>query len=79
MKYEKEHEDMSKILITGGAGFVGSHLADRMIAEGHQVVIIDDLSNGHVEFVPKGCSTLYSDLADPSVLRFITQSKFDIV
>ncbi len=35
-----------KILITGGAGFVGSHLADRLIAEGHEITVIDDLSTG---------------------------------
>src|SRR4051794_2805134 len=35
-----------KILITGGAGFVGSHLADRLINEGHEITVIDDLSTG---------------------------------
>ena len=35
-----------KILITGGAGFVGSHLADKLIGEGHDITVIDDLSTG---------------------------------
>ena len=35
-----------KILITGGAGFVGSHLADKLINEGHEITVIDDLSTG---------------------------------
>jgi UDP-glucose 4-epimerase len=35
-----------KILITGGAGFVGSHLADKLISEGHEITVIDDLSTG---------------------------------
>lgn len=38
-----------KILITGGAGFIGSHLADRLIADGHHVVALDDLSTGRYE------------------------------
>ncbi|MEO7660683.1 MAG: NAD-dependent epimerase/dehydratase family protein, partial [Pyrinomonadaceae bacterium] len=35
-----------RILITGGAGFIGSHLSDKLIAEGHEITVIDDLSTG---------------------------------
>ncbi|OFV87643.1 MAG: NAD-dependent dehydratase [Acidobacteria bacterium RBG_16_68_9] len=38
---------MRRVLITGGAGFIGSHLADRLIADGHEVVALDNLSTGH--------------------------------
>jgi dTDP-glucose 4,6-dehydratase len=38
---------MARILITGGAGFIGSHLADRLIAEGHSVIALDNLFTGH--------------------------------
>ena len=38
-----------KILITGGAGFVGSHLADKLISEGHEITVIDDLSTGRYQ------------------------------
>ncbi len=40
---------MSKYLVTGGAGFIGSHLVDALLAEGHSVVVIDDLSSGRLE------------------------------
>ncbi len=37
-----------RIILTGGAGFLGSHLADKLLAEGHEVIVIDNLSTGHV-------------------------------
>ncbi len=37
------------ILVTGGAGFIGSHLCKRLVKEGHQVVAVDKLSNGSLE------------------------------
>lgn len=40
-----------KFLITGGAGFIGSHLADRLLSEGHQVILLDDLSTGRLSNV----------------------------
>ena len=38
-----------RILVTGGAGFIGSHLCDRLLAEGHQVVVVDNLVTGQIE------------------------------
>lgn len=40
-----------KLLVTGGAGFIGSHLADRLIQDGHDVLIIDNLSTGKKETI----------------------------
>src|SRR6476620_5806751 len=42
-----------KILVTGGAGFIGSHVADRFVAEGWDVTVVDDLASGKRENVPK--------------------------
>ena len=39
---------MTTVLVTGGAGFIGSQLADRSLAEGHRVVSVDDLSSGRI-------------------------------
>jgi nucleoside-diphosphate-sugar epimerase len=39
---------LTTIFVTGGAGFIGSHLCDRLLAEGHRVVAVDDLSTGRI-------------------------------
>jgi UDP-glucose 4-epimerase len=43
-------------LVTGGAGFMGSHVAAHLLAKGHEVVVLDDLSGGFRENVPGGAS-----------------------
>ena len=53
-----------KVMITGGAGFIGSHLAARLLDEGNNVVVVDDLSNGYVENIPPGADFIKIDLAD---------------
>ena len=40
-----------RALVTGGAGFIGSHLIDRLVARGDEVVVIDNLSSGHLPFI----------------------------
>jgi UDP-glucose 4-epimerase len=54
-----------KVLVTGGAGFIGSHVADRLAADGHEVVILDDLSNGHVEHLQASARFYQMDLQSP--------------
>jgi len=53
-----------KLLVTGGAGYIGSVVADQLLAAGHEVVIIDNLSRGHREAVPSGAELVVGDLAD---------------
>ena len=42
-----------KVLLTGGAGYIGSHTCLNLIDQGHEVTIIDDLSTGNIELIPK--------------------------
>ncbi|HEY9289428.1 MAG TPA: NAD-dependent epimerase/dehydratase family protein [Candidatus Dormibacteraeota bacterium] len=54
-----------KLLVTGGAGFIGSHVAERMLADGYDVVILDDLSTGHVEHLPPRARFYQMELGSP--------------
>ncbi len=53
-----------RVLLTGGAGFIGSHVADRLLARGHEVAIVDDLSSGKKENIPKGAIFYEQDIRD---------------
>jgi UDP-glucose 4-epimerase len=56
---------MSVFLVTGGAGFIGSHLCDALIARGDRVRVLDDLSTGKRENLPAGAELMVGDVADP--------------
>ena len=55
---------MSKILVTGGAGFIGSHLVDKLVELGHSVLVLDNLSNGKKENVNKKAELHIVDICD---------------
>ncbi len=70
----------SSILVTGGAGYIGSHMARMLIDEGHQVSIIDNLSTGNRRLVHPKADFAHGDLRDPAdIRRFFSGRKFDAV
>ncbi|MGH2625120.1 MAG: NAD-dependent epimerase/dehydratase family protein [Anaerolineales bacterium] len=58
-----------QVLITGGAGFIGSHLVDRLVAEGHRVRVLDDLSTGSADNLPSEAELLCGSVVDPAAVR----------
>jgi UDP-glucose 4-epimerase len=56
-------------LVTGGAGFIGSHLCDALLARGDRVRVLDDLSTGRRENLPAGAELVVGDVADASTVR----------
>ena len=57
-----------RVLVTGGAGYIGSVLATELLQRGHQVVVLDNLSHGHRQAVPKDAELVVGDLADSAGL-----------
>jgi len=68
-----------RILITGGAGFIGSHIADAYVAEGHEVEIIDNLSSGKEQNVPAKAVLHKMDIRSDHVEELIREGNFDVV
>lgn len=59
---------MKKAVVTGGAGFIGSHLADALLSAGYETHVVDNLSNGHKEDVPEGAVFHELDILDRNAL-----------
>jgi UDP-glucose 4-epimerase len=66
-------------LVTGGAGFIGSNLADALINDGHKVTVIDDLSTGRMENVPQKAEFHKLDISSPVIDKIFEKGKFDLV
>jgi Nucleoside-diphosphate-sugar epimerases len=68
-----------RILVTGGAGFIGSHVADRFLSEGWAVTIADDLSSGKRQNLPDKADFHELSINSPEFARLVRQGKFDVV
>lgn len=64
---------MARYLVTGGAGFIGSHLCDALMARGDTVRVLDDLSTGHRENLPDNTDLIVGDIADPDTARRVME------
>ncbi len=67
------------ILVTGGAGFIGSNAADAFIKEGHNVIILDDFSSGKQENVNPKAKVYKMDIQDPAVENIFRDEKIDVM
>ncbi|MDW7682124.1 MAG: NAD-dependent epimerase/dehydratase family protein, partial [bacterium] len=68
-----------KILVTGGAGFIGSHVAEAYLELGHEVVVLDNLATGYRHNVPQNVKFIEMDIQDKAVFDLCEQEKFDLI
>jgi UDP-glucose 4-epimerase len=66
-----------RALVTGGAGFIGSHVAEALLASRHDVVLIDDLSHGKLSNVPAGAKLEHLDIRSPEAALLVRDGGFD--
>lgn len=68
-----------RILVTGGAGFIGSNVADAFLEAGHRVLVVDDLSTGKSTNLPAGAPFVRASIGDPSLKEVFREHRFDVV
>ncbi|MBA3532053.1 MAG: NAD-dependent epimerase/dehydratase family protein [Ardenticatenales bacterium] len=68
-----------KILVTGGAGFIGSHIVDSFLAVGHEVLVADNLSTGRAENINPQARFYQVDIRDPELDSLIEQERPEVV
>jgi len=74
-KSKRKSANRMRVVVTGGAGYIGSVVADELLQAGHDVVVFDNLSRGHRQAVPKNAELVVGDLADRAALDTLFQSR----
>jgi UDP-glucose 4-epimerase len=69
----------ARVLVTGGAGFVGSHVAAAYLEAGYEVTVLDDLSTGRAEFVPRGARFVEADVRSPAARELLGSGGFTVL
>jgi UDP-glucose 4-epimerase len=72
-------DKVMKVLVTGGAGFIGSHVVDALIQRGYQVVVVDNLSTGRLENVNPAATFYQVDIRTPKLERIFEEERPEIV
>ncbi|MBO8164470.1 MAG: NAD-dependent epimerase/dehydratase family protein [Brevibacillus sp.] len=67
------------VLVTGGAGFIGSHLVERLLAEGHRAIVVDNLGSGQQQSIPEGAVFYRLDICDEGLHDLIKAERPDII
>ena len=70
---------MPRALVTGGAGFIGSHVADLYLEHGYEVTVLDNFASGRRENVPSGAHLVELDLTTAEARRVVREGRFDVV
>jgi UDP-glucose 4-epimerase len=70
---------MARALVTGGAGFIGSHLVDHLIKRGHRITVVDNLSSGRRAFVNPAARFYRLDIQSPRIKNLFKKGRFDYV
>lgn len=68
-----------KVLVTGGAGFIGSHIVRQLLEDGHEVTVLDNGSNGNWQQVPAGCEEWEMDVRSATIIPRIMKARFDAI
>jgi len=68
-----------RVLITGGAGFIGSHVAQAFVAAGDDVTVLDNLSTGKRDQVPREATFHHLDITSPDAARLVRDGRFDVI